>query len=487
MSKENEEISDIVNNDNLSNNINDIKETNKDITQSLNNNKVNEEEKENKDFKFDKNDKQNSNHIEEKNNELPLNENEGKVMKEENSLDIKPKGYVRIFRKYIKKKAQIMNNIIDNRFKLWKKITLKGLKVKKTIFIRISVSKEKDRKNKSYSEAKLNIGKKNLNNINIINQNKLLELNNISEIKPTKYKRIFVSKDKEINNKTYNKPQNQKSNLNNTLGNNSSTHKYNRYFKNNKQSNNNNENKKTIDDKIVKNNKKRGNPLIEISGEKPKKDQFKNIRDEYKKNINLKSKFNKVEISKNNSEQNSEINSSKLKYIYKSNNVFSKNNNKNERNNNSKDSYLKYTKDYNNSTITLPLKKTQNVFNSKEKQYFSPYNTKKYIPQKKLFTEKKDKENNSYFLKTFMNRNDVIKPIIKPIKLNIKDINFDNYKYLNCTSSRAKLHINNNSFIDKATLKRGITSVIQHFSGKIEEFINYDKSKTSMTKKDYKK
>ena len=228
MSKENEVISDIVNNDNLSNNINDIKETNKDITQSLNNNKVNEEEKENKDFKVDKNDKQNSNHKEEKNNELPLNENEGKVMKEENSLDIKPKGYVRIFRKYIKKKAQIMNNIIDNRFKLWKKITLKGLKVKRTIFIRISVSKEKDRKNKSYSEAKLNIGKKNLNNINIINQNKLLELNNISEIKPTKYKRIFVSKDKEINNKTYNKPQNQKSNLNNTIGNNSSTHKYNR-------------------------------------------------------------------------------------------------------------------------------------------------------------------------------------------------------------------------------------------------------------------
>lgn len=488
MSKENEMNSDIVNNDNLSSNINDANETNKDITQSLNNNIINEEEKEKKDFEVDKNVNLNSHHMEEKNNEHQLNENEGEVMKEENSLDIKPKGYVRIFRKYIKKKGQIMNNIIDNRFKLWKKITLKGLTIKKTIFIRISVSKEKDRKNKSFSETKINIGKKNLNNINIINQNKILESNNISEVKPTKYKRIFASKNKEINNKTYNKPQNQKSNINNIIENNPSTYKYNRYFKNNKQSNmyNKNENKNTMNDKIVNNNKKGRNPLIEISGEKPKKDQFKNIRNEYKKNINLKSKFNKIEISKNNSEQNSEINSSKLKYIYKSNNTYIKNNNKNENNNNSKDYYLKYDKNYNNSTITLPSKKTQNVFNSKEKQYFSPYNTKKYIPQKKIYSVKKEKEYNSYLLKTFPNKNDGIKPIIKPIKLDIKDINFDNYQGLNCTSRRAKLHISNNSFIDKTTLKRGITSVIQHFSGKIEEFINYDKS-TSRAKKAYVK
>ena len=101
MSKENEVISDIVNNDNLSNNINDIKEINKNIAQSLNNN-ANEKEKENKDFEVDKKDNLNSNHIEEKNNELPLNENDGEVMKEEKSLDIKPKGYVRIFRKCIK-------------------------------------------------------------------------------------------------------------------------------------------------------------------------------------------------------------------------------------------------------------------------------------------------------------------------------------------------------------------------------------------------
>ena len=93
MNKENEVISDIVNNDNLSNNINDIKETNKNIAQSLNNNNINEEEKEkeNKDFEADKNDNLNSNHMEEKNNELPYNENDGEVMKEENSLDIKPK------------------------------------------------------------------------------------------------------------------------------------------------------------------------------------------------------------------------------------------------------------------------------------------------------------------------------------------------------------------------------------------------------------
>jgi hypothetical protein len=480
MRKENEVISVIVNNDNLSNNINDIKETNKDISKSLNNNNnVNEEEKENKDLEVDKNDNLNSNHIEEKNNELPLNKNEGEVMKEKNSLNIKPKGYVRIFRKYIKKKGQIMNNIIENRLRLWEKIILKDLTFKKKILVRISVSKEKDRKSKSYRAAKLNAGKKNLNNIKIINQNEFLGLNDISEIKPTKFKRIFVSNNKEINNKTYNKPQNKKYNINNTVGNNSSTHnKYKRFFENNKQSNNN---KNKIDNKVIKYNKNRRNPLIEISDEKPKKDQFKNIRNDYKKNINLKNKFNKIEISKNNSEHKSEFNSSKLKNIYKSYSVYNKNNNKNESNNNSKDYHLKYAKNYNN-TITLPPKKTQNKFNSKEKQYLSPYSTKKYIPQKKIYSEKKEKEYNSFFLKKFQNKNNVI----KPIKLNIRDININNYQYLNCTTRRAKLDKDENSFVDKKTLKRGITSVIQHFSGKIETFLNYDKS-TSKSKKIYLK
>ena len=483
MSKENEVISDTTNKENLSNSINVIKEANKDITASINKNTF--DEKRNKEFEDNNNDNLNSNLKEDKNKDLPLNENESKVMKEENLLDIKPKGYVRIFRKYIKKKHQIMNDIIDSKFKLWKKITLKGLKIKKTIFVRISISKEKDRKSKSYSQVKLNAGKRNLNNINIINQKQLLESNNTSEIKNTKYKRIFSSQNKENNNKTYNKQQNQKSNFNNTIENNSSSHKYNKI---NRQTNNNinNNNKNTIEEKVEKYNKKWRNPLIEISGEKPKKDQFKNIRYEYKNNINLRNKFNKIEISKNNFEPNSEIISSKFRSIYKSNNVHNKNNNKNERNNNPKDYYLKYVKNYNNGTITFPAKKTQNVFNSKEKkQYFSPYNTKKYIPQKKIYSEKKDKEYNSYFLKNFQKKNDIIKPMIKPIKLNIKEFNLDNYhKYANCTSGRAKFHNKENSFVDKKTLKRGITSVIQHFSGKIEEFINYDKS-SSMSKKAY--
>jgi len=474
MDQENEVNSDIVNKDNTSNNINNIPQSNKDINNIVN-------EKENKDFEADKNEIQNSNHKEGKNNELPLNENEGEAMKEENSLDIKPKGYVRVFRKYIKKKGQIMNNIIDNRFKLWKKITLKGLTIKKTIYIRVSVSKEKDRKNKSYSEAKINIGKKKINNINIIDPNKLLESNKTSEIKPSKYKRIFDNKNKDIKNKDYNKPQNQKLNLNNTIGSNSSTHRYNRYFKNNNQSNNNN-NKNSIDDKAVKQSKNWKNPIIEISSEKPKNDQFKNIRNVYKNNINLKNKFNKTEISKNNSKQNTEINSSKLKYINKLNNTYNKNNNKNENNNISKNNNLKYAaNNYNNNTITLSSKKAQNVFNSKEKQFISPYNTKKYIPQKKLYSEKKAKEYNSYFLKTYQNKNNVFKPMIKNIQLNL-DNNFDDYQYLNFTSRRAKLHIDNNSSMDKKTLKKGITSVIQHFSGKIEEYLNYDKS-TSKSKK----
>ena len=58
----------------------------------------------------------------------------------------KPKGYTRIFRNIIKKKSEIMKNILKNRFTKWRKESLKGLIVKKTIIVRISVSREKDYK-----------------------------------------------------------------------------------------------------------------------------------------------------------------------------------------------------------------------------------------------------------------------------------------------------------------------------------------------------
>ena len=60
----------------------------------------------------------------------------------------KPKGYTRIFRNIIKKKSDIMKNILQKRFTKWRKESVKGLIVKKTIIVRISVSREKDYKDR---------------------------------------------------------------------------------------------------------------------------------------------------------------------------------------------------------------------------------------------------------------------------------------------------------------------------------------------------
>lgn len=59
----------------------------------------------------------------------------------------KPKGYSRFLRNVIKDKTKVMKEIIKNRFIKWRKDALKG-KIKKTVMIRISVSKPKDPKPK---------------------------------------------------------------------------------------------------------------------------------------------------------------------------------------------------------------------------------------------------------------------------------------------------------------------------------------------------
>ena len=67
----------------------------------------------------------------------------------------KPKGYTRIFRNIIKKKSEIMKNILKKRFLRWRKESAKGLIVKKTIIVRISVSREKDYKDRYKNKLRL--------------------------------------------------------------------------------------------------------------------------------------------------------------------------------------------------------------------------------------------------------------------------------------------------------------------------------------------
>ena len=67
------------------------------------------------------------------------------LLKEDN----KQMGYVRILRKIFKKKDDSRKDIIKKLFKEWRINTLKGLTIKKTVIIRISVSRDKEQRNKN--------------------------------------------------------------------------------------------------------------------------------------------------------------------------------------------------------------------------------------------------------------------------------------------------------------------------------------------------
>ena len=98
----------------------------------------------------------------------------------------KPKGYTRFFRKIIKNKAKVMKDIIQNRFFKWRKDALKG-KIKKTIMIRIAVSREKEPKSKYQiskprpKEASKSVNKNDIKSIHLNNPSQ-----NINNIKVTK-------------------------------------------------------------------------------------------------------------------------------------------------------------------------------------------------------------------------------------------------------------------------------------------------------------
>ena len=115
----------------------------------------------------------------------------------------KPKGYTRFFRKVIKNKAKVMKDIIQNRFFKWRKDALKG-KIKKTIMIRISVSREKDPKSKYLiskdkpKELPKSINKNDIKSININNPSQ-----NINDIKAPR-SNIFNKENNNIKNEIAN-------------------------------------------------------------------------------------------------------------------------------------------------------------------------------------------------------------------------------------------------------------------------------------------
>ena len=63
--------------------------------------------------------------------------------------DKKHKGYVRIFRNIFKKKNDAIKSILDNIFNKWKKEAFKDSFIRKTILVRISVSRDKILRNRN--------------------------------------------------------------------------------------------------------------------------------------------------------------------------------------------------------------------------------------------------------------------------------------------------------------------------------------------------
>ena len=384
-------------------------------------------------------------------------------------------------------------------FTKWKDDSLKGLVIKKTIIVRISVSREKDNKNKSFSEKK------------IIKDNHITNNENKNKIDLSKFIKVYPNseKDKHIkksefkpykNNSKINKEQKEPSSYNNLAWKNHiiiSSSKDNKTNKTNKTKKNNIYNNYI---NINRNNNKRENRyrlLNESGNEKPK--ALIKKRDDNKKLQKSKSTFSKpvyevkiqtTNLTNQNKDNNNykivQPNASKNVYIYKSNNgklfdrkydIKNRKEIKNDIKNNTLNNFYKKSNQYliNNrnatpnkslGTIKTGLsKRKQQISNTIKKQ---TYNVKKNFP----LTDKKINPNKSYINNTFRNK----KYNEKTYLIGNRDGSFIRKLIChNCMDKKKnKSFIKDSNLIDKETLKKGITRVIQYYSGIKEVFVNYD-------------
>ena len=141
----------------------------------------------------------------------------------------KPKGYSRFFRNVIKEKSKVLKDILQKRFFKWRKDALKG-KIKKTVMIRISVSKEKEPKNRYLiNKAQPKEFSKSVNK----NDYKAFNINNL----PKDINNIRIQKVENIENEDKVKENNKKNNNIIINTNNNINNKNNNIFVNNKKNN----------------------------------------------------------------------------------------------------------------------------------------------------------------------------------------------------------------------------------------------------------
>ena len=424
----------------------------------------------------------------------------------------KPKGYTRIFRNIIKKKSDIMKNILQKRFTKWRKESVKGLIVKKTIIVRISVSREKDYKDRYKNKLRLEKEKekeksksKNKNDIKSHNfiQPEINTYNIVREkIDTIDNQKVSTNENLNIENKMSNENtdipiDNITIEKNNTININNEDS----ILKNNEKDNGSS---KGIANENLKMKK---NKLINISNEKPKNTAqiyniyATNIKSDSKNdnkftkvnNITLTSKtYNKNDrqkLQESNSNRKNENDSNKSQK-YNASNVaiisssFTTKNSKEYKesvNNNAlinknelKGYYIKYDGFHENKNIYSSIPVPVKTINLNEKEY-NPYRNNKNNKISSIRNDpdiKNSSDINLYSRRTHQLSNNKNTNNIT----NIKNIKYTS-RNGNNSSIRQKL-----SSTENANLRGGVTTVIQHYGGRRKQYENYDQKSFKKTK-----
>ena len=401
-------------------------------------------------------------------------------------VEKKHKGYVRIFIKIIKNKNELLNSIMRKRFKIWKDEALKDFIFKKRITVRISVSKSKEKVKKQRLSSEERTYNKSKNDINY-----------------HKYKKINTFLNNSTSSNFLNRTKNQPlikvklvNNMNWVTNNNSQflspiQKKEPKKFFYSKISTNTNshpyQNKEKAKLTYIKKEKQKPIPLSTLNSPYSSSNTLKKKLYSSKSSTGYKTIVNNEQKMYNNtteylikSKNDRNLLKEKIDNKYKKIkvNLNANMNGFNDINSNLQKNFKRKTVgNLSNKNILTPNRSGVNIISDikvlqKTNSNIKPYNTKKYILLSNNFSAKIIKDNCTYFKKIYHNnKNNSL--------LNLK-------KNLYSTNSNS----NNNTFnrehrisspaqpFDKKSLKKGITTVIQHYSFITEEFNNYSTNTT---------
>lgn len=422
----------------------------------------------------------------------------------------KPKGYSRFLRNVIKEKTKVMKEIIQNRFFKWRKDALRG-KIRKTVMIRIAVSKEKEPKNRylinkpNPKEFSKSVNKNDYKAFNINN----IPKDNINNIRIQNVKNI-EKEDKEKNKDKYKKSDINK-NINTNISNRNKNTLDNK--KNNKEENkdkvykkiNINKNKDNQPNKQNKQNKQQINTISNIPKAKPIPKQDK----VYKHKINITDYEIPKETPKTrktNPIYSSNTSISNKKEIPNNYKNYSKDLNKNNNNNigiayssSSKQNYISnYRKKNNLSEIpkeyskaigkyhdytSMPVKtvKIDLTEDNKNKNYNNvTYNPRTFKRQNRndynnLAYNKTNNLNNKLLNTNTYHRKDNTNNDNKSVSnYSVKSANYNNETFSPYSRSRKDSNVTSGPTVRRPSLKEGLTTVIQHYSGQRRKYENYN-------------